>query len=195
MYLYSAKHNELIKMFNSPFEKITNKTEKKLTFSLIYLLIITLLAMRYFNGFLENTISPNGIIDFELARTLERTQEVLDSWSSLAKIFAGLSLGFDFLFLLIYTLFISLIIHKLNERLWIGKPFHRVGGFLIWSMFITAIFDAIENVCLIKLLVGNMEQFWATLAFYFASTKFILIIISVLYVLGNAVLLLVKKRS
>lgn len=182
-------------MFASPFAKISQKTEKKLTYSIFYLLLITVVAMRYFDTYLTNKITTNGIISFELAKTLERSQEILDSWTPLAKIFAGLSLGFDFLFLLIYTLFISILIHKLNVRLWVGKSFYRIGEILIWSMFIAAIFDAIENVCLIKLLIGNLKQYWTSLAYYFAAAKFILIIISALYIVTNFLLLLFKKRS
>ena len=181
-------------MFASPFAKLSKKSEKKLTFSLFYLLLITFLTMFYFNSFLDTHFAPNGIIDFELAKTIENAQEILNSWSPLAKIFAGLSLGFDFLFLLIYTLFISLLIHKLNERLWINSSFYKVGEILIWSMFITAIFDAVENVCLIKLLIGNFKQYWVSVAYYFAIAKFILILISFIYIIVNSVLLLIKKK-
>jgi hypothetical protein len=181
-------------MFTSPFAKITKRTEKKLTFSLLYLLLISAVVMRYFDRFLINETTPNGIFSFELAKTLERSVEIINSWTNLGKTYAGLSLGFDFLFLLIYTLFISLIIHKLNERLWTGKAFYRIGELLIWTMFLTAIFDTIENVSLIKLLIGGRQQFWSSLAYYFAIAKFILIIISLLYIITNAVMLLLKKR-
>lgn len=182
-------------MFTTPFAKFSKNTEKKLTFSLFFLFIISLVTMLYFDRFLTNETSVNGIISFELAGSLERSNEIIDSWSSLSKTYAGLSLGFDFLFLLVYTLFISLIIHKLNERLWKKKPFYRIGEFLIWSMFITAIFDALENVCLIKLLIGSQHEFWPNLAYYFAIIKFFLIIVSILFILYNLIILLFKKPS
>jgi len=181
-------------MFASPFAKISQKSEKKLTFSVSYLLLITIVAMHYLNTYLTNKITPNGIISFELAKKLERSQEILDSWSPLAKIFAGLNLGLDFLFLLIYSLFISILIHKLNKRLWVGKSFFRIGEVLIWSMFLAAIFDAVENVCLIKLLIGNLKQYWVSIAYYFAVIKLILIGISILYIFINSFILIFKKR-
>ncbi|MFT5762479.1 MAG: hypothetical protein ACI8WA_001609 [Polaribacter sp.] len=182
-------------MLLSPFENITVKVEKKLTFSLFYLLIISAIVLRYFNLTLENEIAPYGILSFELAGTLEQSVEIINSWSPLSKTLAGLSLGFDFLFLLIYTLFISLLIHKVNERLWIGKSFYKVGVILIWSMFITAIFDAVENAALIKLLIENYEQYWSSVAYSFALAKFFLISISLLYLIYSAALLLFKKSS
>jgi hypothetical protein len=182
-------------MLTSPFAKITTKAEQKLTFSLLYLLLISMVVLRYFDRFLVNETTPNGIFSFEFAKTLERSTEIIDSWSALGKTFAGLSLGYDFLFLLIYTLFISLLIHKVNERVWAGKALYKVGEVLIWSMFFTAIFDAVENVALIKLLIGGRDQYWSSIAYYFAIAKFILIGISIIYILYNSVILLLKKRS
>ncbi|WP_347172786.1 hypothetical protein [Polaribacter uvawellassae] len=182
-------------MFSSPFKNITKRTEKKLTFSLFFLLILSAIVLRYFNAFLDNASAPYGIFSFELAGNLDKSVEIINSWSPLAKTYAGLSLGYDFLFLLIYTLFISLLIHKINQRLWIGKPFYKIGELLIWSMFITAIFDAVENVALIKLLIGSYKEYWSSVAHAFAIGKFVLIGISILYLIYNTILLLFKKSS
>jgi hypothetical protein len=182
-------------MFASPFTKISKKVEKKLTFTLFYLLLISITVMRYFDRFLVNETTEFGIISFELSKTLERALEIMDSWSNLSKTYAGLSLGFDFLFLFIYTLFIALLIHKLNERLWAKKAFYKVGVVLIWTMFFAAIFDIIENVSLIKLLIGGRQQFWVSIGYYFAVVKFILIITAILYIIVNFILFLWKKRS
>jgi hypothetical protein len=182
-------------MFASPFTNITKNVEKKLSYTLFYLLLISITVMRYFDRFLINETAEFGIVSFELSNTLERAQEILDSWSTLSRTYAGLSLGYDFLFLFIYTLFIAVLIHKLNQRLWLGKTFYKLGEILIWSMFLTAIFDVIENVSLIKLLVGGRQQFWVSIAYYFAVVKFVLIFISILYIISNFFVLLFKKRS
>lgn len=181
-------------MFTSPFTSISSRSEKKLTFSLLYVFIISVITLRYFNIYLDSAAAPYGILSFELAGSLDQSIEIMNSWTPLSKIFAGLSLGFDFLFLLVYTLFISLLIHKLNVRLWVGKSFYRIGEMLIWSMFLTAAFDTIENVSLIKLLIGNHQQFWVSIAHTFATIKFILIAIALVYLILNSVLLLLKKR-
>jgi hypothetical protein len=182
-------------MFTSPFEKITKRTEKKFTYSVLYLLIISLVVMRYFDRFLINEITPHGIISFELAGTLDRAVEIINSWSTLAKTYAGLSLGYDFLFLILYTSFIAILIHKLNQRLWTNKPFYRIGELLIWAMFFAAIFDTVENASLIKLLIGARQQFWVSVAYYFALAKFLLIIVGILYIVVNSIFLLTKKKS
>ena len=76
-----------------------------------------------------------------------------------------------------------------------NKSFYKIGEILIWSMFITAIFDAVENVALIKLLIGGSQEYWSSVAYFFAIGKFILIIISLLYLIYNIALLLFKKSS
>ena len=182
-------------MFASPFKNISKKVEKKLTYTLLYFLLISITVMRYFDRFLVNETAEFGIVSFELSKSLERAQEILDSWSSLSRTYAGLSLGYDFLFLFIYTLFIAVLIHKLNEKIWVGKPFYKLGEILIWTLFLTAIFDCVENVSLIKLLIGGRQQFWVSVAYYFAVVKFILIGISIAYIITNFFILLFKKRS
>jgi hypothetical protein len=182
-------------MFTSPFKNITVETEKKLTFSLFFLLIISAIVLSYFNNSLDSVSAPYGIFSFEMAGSLDKSMEIINSWTPLAKTFAGLSLGYDFFFLLIYTLFISLLIHKVNERLWIGKPFYKIGELLIWGMFFSAICDAAENASLIKLLIGSYKQYWSSMAFTFALIKFTIIGISLLYLISNTVLLLFKKSS
>ena len=182
-------------MLTSPFNNLTKAIEKKLTYTLFYFLLISITVMRYFDRFLVNETAEFGIVSFELSKTLERAQEILNSWSTLSKTYAGLSLGYDFLFLFIYTLFISILIHKLNKKNWTNKPLYKLGEVLIWTMFLTAIFDCVENVSLIKLLIGGRQQLWVSVAYYFAFVKFLLIGISILYIIVNFFILLLKKRS
>ena len=62
-------------------------------------------------------------------------------------------------------------------------------------MMFAALFDAIENIGLIQLLLGNLEQTWSSLAFYFALPKFVIIVIGIIYILFNFVYYLVQKYS
>ena len=180
-------------MFASPFHAVTGKTEQKLTFTLLYMLIIGIIVMAYFDSKLITEVAPHGMFSFEQAGSPEKSKEIINSWSNMDRVFAGLSLGFDFLFLLVYTLFISLLTHKVNEQLWVGKPAYRIGSVLIWSMFITAIFDGVENVALIKLLIGNYNEYWSWVAYSFSLAKFILIGISLVYLIINGSYYLIKK--
>lgn len=182
-------------MFTTPFHKISGKAEQKFASSLFFLFIITSLVMHYFNTFLINEIAPYGIISFELAENTEASTAILTSWNELSTTVAGLSLGFDFLYLLVYTLFLALLVHKLNERLWKNTSIYRYGEMLIWLLFITAICDAVENVALIKLLLGEIQSYWCWVAYYFAFAKFTFVIITLLYILFSSIYLLLKKKK
>lgn len=151
--------------------------------------------MRSFDAPLKNDICKNGIVSFELAKDLGKTVKILDSWDANAKINAGLSMGFDFLFLLMYSSFMALLIFNINNRLWKNKSFHKLGNLLIVLIFMAAFFDIIENMALIKILLGDLDQTWSSTAYYFALMKFAIILICIIYLLVNWLLLLFKKTS
>ena len=182
-------------MLSTPFRNISERIEKKRTLSIGFLFFITSFVMLLLNKPLINSIAPNGILSFELANTLEHSQEITASRPPFDKIFAGIGLDFDFLYTLIYPLFIAIIIHKINTHLWSTHLFYKIGELLIWSLLVAAIVDVVENVCSIQTLTRNTKQYWVRIGYYAAVTKFLLILLSSLYIVLNFILLLIKKRS
>jgi hypothetical protein len=165
-----------------------------------YLLLSTLLFvfigfMRYFDSYLKTDLSINGIVSFELAKDVNVSSAIINSWDETAKIAASLSMGFDFLFLIVYSLFIAELIHFLNNKLWIHSSFYSIGRLLIKAIFLAAFFDSIENIALIQLLLGDLRVIWSNTAFYFAFLKFILIGICLVYILINTFILLINKMK
>jgi len=150
--------------------------------------------MRYLDGEIQNNETAQGIISFELAKDLSKSEAILNAWNMESKTAAGMSLGFDFLFLLVYALFISILIHTLNERLWKHTKIYTIGVILIWCMFLAALFDMVENVALIKLLLGDLQQKWSSIAYYFAISKFSLLFIGILFIVLNSIISLFKKK-
>ncbi|WP_418646405.1 hypothetical protein [Tenacibaculum insulae] len=182
-------------MLTSPFSSLSVNNEKKLTIFLSIATASILYCMLSIDYYLINTVCKNGILSFELAKDFETSEAILNSWNVKAKISAGISVGLDFLFLMIYPLLIALLIHKLNKKLWKGHPFYNVGLILLFSQLFTAIFDAIENVSLIQLLLGSTNKLWSLIAYYFAFIKFTLIVIALLYLAVNFILLIIKNTS
>ncbi len=169
--------------------------KKRITILLFLILIINIVILNFFDTTLKNTTCTNGIVSFELAKNLDNTVNIINSWNTYAKINASLSLGFDFLFLLIYSSFIALLIFNINSKLWKNKTFYKIGIFLIYLIFVAAMFDIIENIALIKLLLGEIKQYWSSIAYYSAVSKFTIIIICIIYLLINWLLLLLKKTK
>ena len=94
--------------------------------------------------------------------TPERAQAILASWDERAKQYAAFSLGFDYLFMLAYSTFVGaacvLAVHAIRSADW---PFGRLGIPLAWGMWLAAIFDAVENLCLSQiLLAGATSSLW-----------------------------------
>jgi hypothetical protein len=151
--------------------------------------------MRYFDAQIQHSGNSQGIISFEFAKDLSTSITILNSWDTLAKTAAGLSMGFDFLFLIVYALFISILIHQINNLLWKHSKFYTLGVTLIWGVFFAAFFDIIENFALIKLLLGDLQQQWSSIAYYSATTKFLLVGLGTLFVLSNSILLVFRKNN
>lgn len=158
------------------------------------LTLILFFVLRVFDAPLHTEEAPGGIVSFELAKTIDKTELILLSWDSNAKISAGLSLGIDFLFLISYSIFIAtsclLVAYKYKD---IKPIIYKIGITLAYLQFVAALFDAIENVALIKLLLGSQNAIYPSIAFYFATMKFLLIILAIVYILSSLIVLIFQK--
>lgn len=174
---------------NSPFKRFSDTTLKQAKIIFIIFTFASFLLLNFIDSYLINDVCTDGIISFQFSKDLFTAQEILNSWNSTAKIAAGISLGFDYFYLLFYGLLIALLIHNLNEALWKGKRLFKLGVFIIYFPLLAAVFDAIENIGSINLLLGNESQFWTSISYYFAFAKFSLLAISVFYIIINYTLL------
>jgi len=180
-------------MLNSPFPKLPNSSKKRLIVISLIFLIGFIVLMRFFDAPLKNDVCPNGIVSFELAKTVSNSEAIINSWDAKALLSAKNSMATDFLFLMVYSFFISLIIHILNNRVWKKGAVYQLGILICWSVFLAAFFDVIENIALLKLLYGDLQQLWSSIAYYFAMMKFGLLAIGILFALMSLVALPLKK--
>ena len=172
-----------------------NQNKKKLGFSFLLLFIISTLTLNYFDKFLKTPAAPNGIVSFELAQTLPKSQAILASWNEQAKTFAGLSLGFDFLYITIYTVFLALLLYFSLKKITNNKVLYKIGKTLIYLIFLAGLFDVIENIALIKLLSGQQQAILSRIAYGAASLKFLIIILGILFLITNWGYALFLKRK
>ncbi len=139
--------------------------------------------MRVFDAPLINDICVNGIVSFELAKNIHRSELILNSWNNVVKISAYKSLYFDFFFILVYVSFILLLIKNTK---------YKYKKFFSYSIVFAGFFDIIENIALLNLLRGNLNQLWSLMAFYLASAKFTILFICLVYILVNGFCLIKK---
>lgn len=84
------------------------------------------------------------IVEFELAGTVSKSTDIINAWTPLERIHAGFSLGFDFLYMPIYSTTIALAcvwaVGVFRSGVW-----KSIGRALAWGLWLAAILDAIEN--------------------------------------------------
>ena len=132
------------------------------------------------------------IVDFELAGSVPKAQAIIDAWNENDRIRAGFSLGFDYLYMPVYSTTIALACVMaagvLKRNAW-----HTSGLLLAWGLWLAAISDATENLALLTELLGNNVAPWPSVAQICATIKFGLILLGLLYVVAGVVLRLIKK--
>lgn len=155
---------------------------------------------KYFKYFLVGTIlcivilrfmdKPNpGIIAFEFAKTLDNANNMIAIWADAGaenrKIAGNF---FDYIFMLCYggSLF-------LFYKAWYNYKPQIIFKVLMYFALLAPLLDAVENYGLLKLQFKTGTDFHAQLAYYCASTKFILLIPCILGLLYWIVLRLMKK--
>jgi hypothetical protein len=178
----------------NPFEWLSIKAQKQ---GFVILLVVTLVVMgglRFFDGKLKTEAAPNGIVSFEFAGNLEAAENILASWGPKGAVYAGLSLGLDFLFLFSYAGAIGLgcvlAARGLFQRM---IMFSLLGVPLAWGQLCAALLDAAENISLIQVLLGSESVLWPALAFWCAIPKFLIVAAGLIYIVVSVVLLMIGK--
>ena len=178
----------------SPFDHLSNSARKRLIVITLVMSIILLFAMRILDTPLKTQTAPSGIVSLELAKNYDASQQILDSWGTEAKVNAALSLGLDFLFLIVYAFFISLSCIRVATALKGDHPIiFKVAVVLAWAQFIAAILDAIENLALIHLLLNSSRKWLPGLARCCAIVKFSIVGAGLIFILGGLLAIGLKQ--
>jgi len=158
---------------------IHNKT---LFYSLLTALLLSFWLLRGVLSPLVNDVNKSGIIGFELAHHLEQSQTIMSSWDKSATKNATLSLYYDFAFLMAYSSFIALVIARIYSLFSPSSFVYKLGAILCVSAFLAGLMDIVENIALLRLLDGDLQQIWSSTAYYSAVVKFSLLGLCLLYV-------------
>jgi hypothetical protein len=154
----------------------------------LFFLILTLVLMTALNILgapLQTAAAPAGIVSYEFSGDTQGANTILNSWNNLAKLYATLNLGLDYLFMPAYSTAIGL------AAIWVGQAIggraRSFGVWLAWGQWLAALLDATENVALLKMLLDTTAAPWPRLAYWCAAVKFALVLVGLLFVLVGAV--------
>lgn len=190
-----------------PLEFIPTESRKRLFFTFLTLTLLLFALFRVLDQPLRTDAASNGIVSFELAGDPQAARLITDSWKqtglslsaavgqpspdivNVPYLFAAFGLGIDYLFMPLYALALGfgtlLAAHRHDG--WI-RSLGVVAGY---AAFAAAIFDAMENYALLRVLLGEIQSAYPAIAAFCAIVKFGLIIFGVLY--GLAAWLLPRK--
>ena len=159
--------------------------------------LVVLMGMVLLDQALRTPAAPNGIVSLELAGSLTAAQHILDSWPAAARIQAGMSLGLDFSFLAAYAFTLAGACRKVASYLPPeGTCCRSMGGILAKAAWGAGCLDVVENLALIKFLIGPPLAWPPVLAACCAWPKFGLAAVILLYIgLGGAVITVRRWRA
>ena len=184
-------------VLGNPFSFLNNEQQKSTLIWLVIATLITIIAMQTLSAPLVTKTAPAGIVSFELAGDLKTSNIIIDSWNEKIRIFAGLGLGLDFLFLLLYSTTLALACSIIKQSLTLRKPVLALfGSVVIWGALLAGLCDSIENIALIKLLLGSQSQVLPVIANMFATVKFLLIATALIYIIwGSLTNLFIRLKN
>jgi len=158
--------------------------------SLLAATIVLSLVFRFIGPYVPN------IVDYEFASSVGKASSIINAWTGSGQLLrASFNLGFDYLYMPVYSTTIALACvwgaAVLSRKIWRG-----MGMLLAWGLWLAAIFDAIENYALITMLFGTVADPYPLMAAACATCKFSLIVLGLVYAAIAAVIrIIVLVRS
>lgn len=172
-----------------PFEWIEKASRFRVFVLWFIVTVVVIVGMQVLGKPLISKAAPAGIVSFEFAGNMENALEILASWRHEVRVFAGLNLGFDYVFMFAYGGTIGLgcvlVASRWQEKL---SMLTSIGCLLAWGSILAAVFDAVENYALIRILIGSFNEIWPVVAMWCAGVKFFLVGIGLLYIVGSTIL-------
>lgn len=173
----------------------------KLTLTVLAVTFLLLsLALYELDGNLRNETTPYGIVSFEFIWSIENAKAATLSWGQSGQIAAGIILGLDFLYIALYSLIGFILPRAINKRISSkrSKHGHYYNAALFFASYLfplAGFFDIIENLSLIRVLLGSQEEVWTVLAWYCALFKFSSIGVGSTVATAGLVLTTIKARQ
>jgi hypothetical protein len=146
--------------------------------------LLVLIALGLIDLQLQSPAPGFGIVDFELCALDRSCVEILSRWSAQQRELAMLSLGLDYLFLVLYPAVLAAALLAVRSR---QRGRARQLSLLLAGLVVFAgVLDGIENYLLVRLLMTAQVQAYALPAALAASLKFAIVGLALLWVAGGA---------
>ncbi len=175
-----------------PFKWLSEAVQKKVFVILVFFTGSLMTILGILDKSLINETVPLGIVSFEFAGNLTSAQSMIESWGPEGQLYAALSLGLDYLFIILYASSIALGC-SLVSRTITGHFISLAGKILALAQSAAAILDSVENYALIKILLGSENKLWPVISFWSAIPKFIIVGTGLAYIAAGAIKIVTEK--
>ena len=145
--------------------------------------VIITLSWMVLMGSLVKPLNSQDIVVFELAKTPEVAAAIVKEWRE--KDLTGnamKSICLDFVFLLLYSISIGLGCVLLS-RFTQNELLIQSGSVLSKGVPLAGLCDVVENLAMLKTLIGSVTSLPVTIAYWFAAVKFLIVVVSLLFLL------------
>jgi hypothetical protein len=175
---------------HNPLEFLPQDARKPLLWGLLIATLFLLIVFQRINAPLVNSTAPAGIVSLQVAATPQRTLAILESWDIGTFLFAAFGLGFDYLFMILYALTVSLATLMAAGRAagWLAG----LGPWAAWGVILAALLDALENFGQAQEVLNGVIASWPAFIAVCAYLKFTLLSAGIIYSL--VAWLLSRKR-
>ena len=140
-------------------------------------------------------LQSQEIIQFEMAKTIEKATLMITEWKENEKFdLVVRSIYLDYIFIVLYTLAISLGCRFLS-RLTRNGILIKTGIFFSFFIFAAGLFDIVENMAMMKNLGQPVTQTNVGFAYKMAITKFSIVLMAVFFIVVCFISWLVNQFS
>lgn len=141
-------------------------------------MLLMIVVMRWQGATLINEHSTKGILDLEFARTAANADRFITFWDPAD---VRLNIYLDFLFIIAYCWFFIAAIEKIGNRM--GVRWTRTVRSFRSAAIIAGLLDVAENISMLGYLGGVGRDPSLTAAYWFATFKFMTIIVVLLFII------------
>jgi hypothetical protein len=169
-----------------PFRWLGDDGQWRLFLLVSILSIAVMVALDDQGSRLKTEASPWGIVSFEFVGSGEAAARMLAGWGERGRLIAGINLGLDFLFILVYAVALSLgsaIAARSHGRFSTSREI--IGYLIAWGALLAGLFDVVENFALIEVLLGADGDWWPGVARACARPKFAIVGVALAHIIST----------
>jgi hypothetical protein len=159
--------------------------------------IIMLVVMGKTGATLKTPTTPHGILNLEFASNSDTVNGILQVWQKTTSTdnikAATINTLLDFIFLIFYSLFLNNLCNIIAVKL--SGLLAVAGKIIAYGVLVAGVLDMIENTGMLLSLNGHMNDETAIITCVAASIKWLLVIVTLLYVIVGGLIALFKNNK